>query len=139
MNPARPGPTPLRRTTVKSASPPALRRVAKKLSPGSPGTARWLREYGEQLVCVRYRQDVDGEVRTTTVELVVEQVPLRARAPREVAVRLPMNSREMRSTLLAAGGRWDSHLKLWFAPKSVARALGLATISKADVGPKLLR
>jgi len=44
------------------------------LRPGQRGT-KLLREYGDRLVCVRYRYDEQNARRLKTVELVVEAVP----------------------------------------------------------------
>jgi len=37
--------------------PPATMRVRLHLKPGQQGTRRLLEEYGDRLVCVRYRYD----------------------------------------------------------------------------------
>jgi len=47
--------------------------VIKKILPGKPGTIRWLRQFGAHLVCVRYRGNATRRVRTTTVEIVVDE------------------------------------------------------------------
>src|SRR5581483_1534900 len=46
---------------------------------GQPGTKRLLREYGANLVCVRYRYDEQRGERIKTVEVVVERVRWRRR------------------------------------------------------------
>ena len=48
--------------------------VIKKMKPGDPGTKRLLAKYGEQLVCVRYRNDRQNQRRLTTIELIVIRV-----------------------------------------------------------------
>ncbi len=48
-------------------------RVMKSLRPGSPGTKKWLKEYGSHLVSVRYRVNPNRNVRSTTVEIIVEE------------------------------------------------------------------
>lgn len=48
-------------------------RVLKKFMPGQLGTKRWKDQYGEALLCVRYREDTDAQRRYTTVELVVDE------------------------------------------------------------------
>lgn len=47
----------------------------KKLKPGQNGTKAMLDQYGEQLVCVRYRYDRARQLRLKTVELIVESTP----------------------------------------------------------------
>lgn len=92
-----------------------------KLKPGQNGTNKLTAHYGEKLVCVRYRYDIEKRKRLKTVEIIVEEsdwtpspskysagsiVPLRI-APREMVVR------EKVRTL---GGRWDPEQRLWFIP-----------------------
>ena len=48
--------------------------VLKSLKPGAPGTKQWLKEYGRRLVRVRYRGNPNRRVRSTTVEIVVDEV-----------------------------------------------------------------
>ena len=48
-------------------------RVMKTLQPGQPGSQRWLKRYGDRLVCVRYRGNPKRRVRSTTVEIIVEK------------------------------------------------------------------
>ncbi len=43
-------------------------KAGKKLKPGEPGTKKLLREYGDHLVCVRYRYDAQNRKRLKTVE-----------------------------------------------------------------------
>lgn len=59
----------------------ARSRVTKTLQPGQPGTTRWQHAYGDHLVCVRYREDLQANARYVTVELVVETRPLRRQPP----------------------------------------------------------
>jgi hypothetical protein len=44
------------------------------LRPGEKGTKALVAEYGDRLICVRYRYDAAARLRYKTVELVVEQV-----------------------------------------------------------------
>ena len=48
-------------------------RVVKSLSPGAPGTKQWQERYGDRLVRVRYRGNAKRRVRSTTVEIIVEE------------------------------------------------------------------
>lgn len=50
-------------------------RARKKLKPGQNGTKNLLDQYGEQLICVRYRYDEEGQLRHKTIELIVETAP----------------------------------------------------------------
>lgn len=46
--------------------------VKATFKPGENGTKRLLQQYGDQLVCVRYRYDRAKQRRYKTVELIVE-------------------------------------------------------------------
>lgn len=50
--------------------------VAKTIKPGHRGAVKLSRLYGEKLVCVRYRENADGTTRSTTVELIVDEVEI---------------------------------------------------------------
>ncbi len=51
-------------------------RVTKTLEPDQPGAVRLTRQYGDALLCVRYRRDPRGLTRYTTVELIVDRAPV---------------------------------------------------------------
>lgn len=48
-------------------------RTKSSLLPGSKGTAKETHEYGDALVCIRYRYDANSNRRIKTVEIVVEE------------------------------------------------------------------
>lgn len=48
-------------------------KVLKSIRPGEPGSHQWLKKFGGKLVAVRYRVDPKRRVRSTTVEIVVEE------------------------------------------------------------------
>ena len=50
-------------------------RVRLCLRPGQRGTKKLAKEYGDRLLCVRYRYDEERFRRLKTVELVVEETP----------------------------------------------------------------
>ena len=47
--------------------------VRATLKPGLNGTKKYLQQYGDQLVCVRYRYDKSKKKRQTTLELIVDE------------------------------------------------------------------
>ena len=47
--------------------------VKATIKPGRNGTKKCLQQYGDQLVCVRYRYDKHRNRRQTTVELIVDE------------------------------------------------------------------
>jgi hypothetical protein len=105
--------------------------VIKKLAAGAPGTKRYVREYGEQLLCVRYRRDIAGTRRLTTVELIVDEAPL---APPQnavekklfphpngnVVVRVGYHEQALRQRVKEAGAKWLPDRKLWQLPRRKA-------------------
>jgi hypothetical protein len=52
-------------------------RTHLKLNPGQRGTKKLLAEYGDRLVCVRYRYNEAQKKRFKTVELIVEAIAWR--------------------------------------------------------------
>jgi len=102
-------------------------RVTKTLRPQQAGTLKLLRRFGDALVCVRYRSDVKGRRRYTTVELIVAEAPIRRRGepPPPVGVKIGFDEAVLRQRAKERGARWDSTNRLWLMPRSTARALGL--------------
>ena len=102
-------------------------RVIKKLAPDQPGAQKLAQRYGHALICVRHRHNAEGTVRYTTVELVVEQVPMVQRHPpgQLVAVRLGRDDLIKRQRLIQIGGRWDEDLAAWWVSRGTARRLRL--------------
>lgn len=47
------------------------------LKPGQKGTRRLLEQYGDKLLCVRYRYDELRQVKIKTVEIIVYERPCR--------------------------------------------------------------
>jgi hypothetical protein len=99
--------------------------VVKKIAADQPGAQRWLRRYGERLVCVRYRDRRDGEERFVTVELIVDRRLRTARSKKPVAVRIERDEVELRQRAKAAGARFDWNRRLWLLPREAVVRLGL--------------
>ncbi len=45
-------------------------KTVKTIKPGDPGSKKWIREYGDNLICVRYKQDPVKRKKHTTIELI---------------------------------------------------------------------
>src|SRR5512138_547847 len=90
------------------------------LKPGQKGTIRLVEQYGEALLCVRYRYDEIRRVRLKTVELIVEerpwQPPFRFRDDDMAPVAVGFNETELRAKLRKARARWDPEAKVWMVP-----------------------
>src|SRR5438105_15053317 len=97
---------------------------------GQPGTKKLMREYGTNLICVRYRYDEESRQRIKTVEVVVERVAWRRRKTGDetapVRFRVEPNEDLLRRAALQAGGRGDEGSNTWRLPRRAATALGLA-------------
>jgi len=110
-------------------------RVTKTLEPDQTGAVRLTRQYGDALLCVRYRRDPRGLTRYTTVELIVDRAPVATKSMRVVGVRIQFGEEQLRLRARNAGARWDKEARLWRMPLSIARALGL-TERGVEFGPK---
>ena len=96
------------------------------MKPGQKGTKALQAEYGERLVCVRYKYDAQKRKRYKTVELIVETKDWMPKgAVVEVGVG-PME-RELQKHVKAAGGRWDGKKRVWVMLFAEAARLGLAS------------
>ena len=103
-------------------------RVRLKLKPGQRGTKHLLKQYGDRLLCVRYRYDEKTRKRYTTVELVVAEEPWqphRFKPDDIVLVKIAFDELDLRQKIKDAGGRWSKSTKTWKLPYKTARKFGL--------------
>ncbi|HUG25875.1 MAG TPA: hypothetical protein VMN83_25525 [Albitalea sp.] len=107
------------------AAGPATR-VMKKLNPSQPGARKLARIYGDALVCVRYRHDETSVLRYTTVELVVECMPLVGRTPKMVAVRIGFDEAGLQRLAQRHGATWDGQACVWHMTMETAKKLKLS-------------
>jgi hypothetical protein len=107
-------------------------RTRLTLHPGDRGAKQLHEQYGEQLVCVRYRHDEQRQKRYKTVELIVKEYdwkPDEKRNPsdRTVQIRVAASEREVRLQVKQAGGIWNPQLQVWELRQDQVSALGLAS------------
>jgi hypothetical protein len=103
--------------------------IRATLKPGVNGTLALTREYGEQLVCVRYRYDKSRRKRYKTVELIIEEkdwlpetlIP----SERRVYFRIGYGEGELRQLVKQAGGYWNPDRKAWHLSFGKVLELGL--------------
>lgn len=105
-------------------------RTRLKLRPGQRGTKRLVEEYGDRLVCVRYRYDEVLERRFKTIELIVEEIVWKPKvkpfqADALVDVRVEWGEKELASRVKRAGGRWNRRKRAWEIRYDRAVELGL--------------
>ena len=110
--------------------------------PGQKGTEQLVRQYGNRLICVRYRYDPLAGKRYKTAEIIVSESdwqpehdwtqsePAPAQEPKQttpwVAIKLQYHERELQRQIKSIGGHWNPKHKLWYAPEWHIRQIGLA-------------
>ena len=95
-----------------------MMRTLLHLKPGQKGTKPLLAQYGDRLICVRYRYDAQRKKRFKTVELIVVERDWDPPAPRFadatiVGVRVSFAEVELRQRVKQAGGKWNGSRKVW--------------------------
>jgi hypothetical protein len=93
-------------------------RTRLTLRPGQPGTRKLVDQYGERVVCVRYRYDQSTRKRYKTVELIVEEVEWiprpRPRAATDIVhIRVDYPEAAIRNSVKLLGGTWDAPTRTW--------------------------
>jgi hypothetical protein len=103
--------------------------VKATVSPGANGTKALLRQYGDQLVCVRYRYDKKRHKRYKTVELIIDEkdwAPSCISYPeKRVFVRVGYGETDLRDLVKQNGGYWNPHKKAWHLSYRKVAELGL--------------
>ncbi len=105
-------------------------KTRRTLLPGQPGTKTLQRQYGDDLICVRYRYDATHKERLKTVELVVERSqwepdPQRIPPNKHVAVRVGWQENRIQRQIREVGGTWNSEERVWELLYKDVRDLGL--------------
>jgi hypothetical protein len=105
-----------------------IMRIRSKLVPGQRGAQRLLAEYGDQLVCVRYRYDEQRQKRYKTIELIIDESdwrpPERLAGSRIVGLRIEWRETDLRKQVKQAGGKWNPDKRVWEMRYDRAKALG---------------
>ena len=99
------------------------------LKPGQNGTKRLVEQYGDKLLCVRYRYDETRRCRVKTVELIVEerpwQPPFRFRDNDLAPVTVRFDETALRERLRKARAKWDPEARVWHVPYGKIRGTEL--------------
>lgn len=95
--------------------------------PGQKGTKKLVRQYGDKLVCVRYRYDSQKKKRYKTVELVIEETDWTPtfKPDRIVLVKVEWGEAEIARQIKRAGGKWNARQKAWELEYGQVVELGL--------------
>jgi hypothetical protein len=101
--------------------------VGLHLKPGQKGTKHLVEQYGDRLVCVRYRYDATRKKRIKTVELVVAESDWQPRFPPHeiIALRVAFADVGTRKRVKQAGGVWNPDRAVWQLRYDRVVALGL--------------
>ena len=105
-------------------------RVKLKLRPGQRGTKTLTEEYGDKLICVRYRYDEAQHKRYKTVELIVDEVawrpPVAKRDPEPlVQIQIDRQETSLQEAIQQIGGQGNPTRDLWQLPYKHVLALQL--------------
>jgi hypothetical protein len=106
-------------------------RIRLTLHPDHDGAKGLRAEYGERLVCVRYRYDTQQQKRYKTVELVVAEErwtpPIRPTVLEQiVAIQVAAPETTIRQRVKQAGGQWEPQRGVWTLRYDRVVALGLS-------------
>ena len=119
--------------------------VTRKIKPGENGSKRYLRAYGDRLICVRYRNDRANRKNLVTVELIVAEHPqpsghhelFNAMYPhpnRWVMVRIGYQEKQLQQAIKQRGGKWIKSKQLWGLPYRVVQELKLEDRMASEAG-----
>ncbi len=110
-------------------------KVTKTFKPHQNGAKRFFKQYQDQLVAVRYRQE--GLKQYTTIELIVDEkdidhklhylkTPVHSYSPEDyLPIRVQWNELEDRHAVKSAGGLWQQSDRVWALPFPAVTTLGL--------------
>lgn len=99
-------------------------RTRLTLTPGANGTKKLVEQYGERLICVRYRYDSKRRKRIKTVELIEEESEWIA--PGAIyLVKIGFEEASLREKIKSTGARWNRERKVWMTTGQVVRSLEL--------------
>jgi len=100
--------------------------ISKTIQPGEMGTKSLLNEYGDRLVCVRYRTDKKAQKRYTTVEIIVSEKSIYiAKNNLYVWINIHYNEVELRLKAKNMGAKWQPEEKCWEMEYQTAKSLNL--------------
>jgi hypothetical protein len=105
-------------------------KIKRKLTPGEPGTKRWMEKFDKDLLCVRYHYDENNDIKLTTVEIIVKKTVWKKNfskvpANKIINIRIDYGEAHLAKVVKTAGGRWNREIKLWELPHKEVKALGL--------------
>ncbi len=105
-------------------------KTKKTLYPGQPGTQKWLKKYGADLLAVRYKYDEKTRTKMISVEIAVETQPWdknEKKIPpnKIVKIKIEYGEIELGRKVKTFGGKWNRNEKVWEISYGAVVALGL--------------
>ncbi len=105
-------------------------KTKKVIKAGKPGTQKYVREFGNKLLCIRHKYDRARGQKYITAEIIVEATqwtPNECNIPHNKLMDLNVEYKEINLRLLIrnAGGKWNPKEKVWQLAYSEVKALGL--------------
>ena len=93
-------------------------KIKRVVKPGQPGTKKLVQQYGDNLICVRYRYDAENQRMLKTIELIIANEPWQRNSqkiPKHkiVNLRIAVDEGELRNRVKKAGGKWDPQKQAW--------------------------
>lgn len=115
--------------------------VRRIIKPGANGTRKHCQDYGDKLVCVRYRYDYQKQLRHKSIEIIVDTQPWQPPSPHPaeyerpctvvkvpaevVGVRIGFQEKDLQQQIKGIGGQWSKTDKLWYAREALVHHIGL--------------
>jgi hypothetical protein len=99
----------------------ALMKTRVKLKPGQKGTKKLTEQYGDSLICIRYRYDAKTRKQYKTVEIIVSESewtppPAKYLDGELVPVKIGINQTALQAQVKSVGGRWNKQRQVWLVP-----------------------
>lgn len=106
-------------------------KTRRTLKPGQPGTKKLVKEFGDRLLCVRYRYDAAKNRRLKTAEIILEETYWSQDSGHNVLltvvnIRVNYEEKDIIRKVKNAGGVWVKEQKVWQLPFGVVIELRLA-------------
>ena len=118
-------------------------KIRTVLQPGKRGTKALVKEYGSQLICVRYRYDYVAKKKYKTVELIINEEQWQPPAPHpdeeriktvdkgytqenKVKVHIAWDEKELQYSAKLHGAIWSPRDKIWLINAQDAIEAGLS-------------
>lgn len=104
-------------------------KTTRTLLPGKAGTKKLAEQFGDKLVCVRYKYDEINNYKVKTVELIVDEgiwkKTKKLHPNKIVLVRIDYGEIDLAMVVKNSGGKWNKRERAWEISYGMAKALGL--------------